>query len=63
MSRLSGKNVLVTGASSGIGEAIAIRFAQEGANVALNYHSGQDRAEAVKAKAQEAAKAAGDTRI
>ncbi len=45
MSRLKGKNVLVTGASSGIGEAIAIRFAQEGANVAMNYHSGQDRAE------------------
>jgi len=38
----------VTGASSGIGEAIAIRFAQEGANVAINYHSGKDRAEAVR---------------
>ena len=49
------------GASSGIGEAIAIRFAQEGANVAMNYHSGQDRAEAVKAKALDAAKAAGYT--
>jgi glucose 1-dehydrogenase len=53
--------VLVTGASSGIGEAIAIRFAQEGANVAMNYHSGQDRAEAVKAKALDAAKGAGYT--
>ena len=59
MSRLLGKNVLVTGASSGIGEAIAIRFAQDGANVAMNYHSGQDRAEAVKAQALEAAKGAG----
>jgi glucose 1-dehydrogenase len=61
MSRLLGKNVLVTGASSGIGEAIAIRFAQEGANVAMNYNSGQDRAEGVKAKALDAAKAANFT--
>ena len=37
MLRLHGKNVLITGASSGIGQAIAIRFAQEGANVAINY--------------------------
>jgi len=54
MPRLSGKNVLITGASSGIGEAIAIRFAAEGANVAINYNSGADRAEAVKKKAAEA---------
>lgn len=37
MKGLKGKNVLVTGASSGIGQAIAIRFASEGANVAINY--------------------------
>jgi glucose 1-dehydrogenase len=54
MPNLTGKNVLITGASSGIGEAIAIRFAQEGANVAINYHSGADRAEAVRAKVHEA---------
>jgi len=58
MPKLSGKNVLVTGASSGIGEAIAIRFAREGANVAINYHSGADRAEEVKHKAEKAAKEA-----
>lgn len=40
MNGLRGKNVLVTGASSGIGQSIAVRFAQEGANVALNYLKG-----------------------
>src|ERR671932_2205784 len=34
---LQGKNVLVTGGSSGIGQAIAVRFAEFGANVAINY--------------------------
>jgi glucose 1-dehydrogenase len=34
---LRGKNVLVTGGSSGIGQAIAVRFAEYGANVAINY--------------------------
>jgi glucose 1-dehydrogenase len=34
---LEGKNVLVTGGSSGIGQAIAVRFAEQGANVAINY--------------------------
>jgi glucose 1-dehydrogenase len=36
---LEGKNVLVTGGSSGIGQAIAVRFAEYGANVAINYLS------------------------
>ena len=42
--RLQGKNVLITGASSGIGQAIAIRFAGEGANVAINYRRGAEAA-------------------
>jgi glucose 1-dehydrogenase len=37
MPGLQGKNVLVTGGSSGIGQAIAVRFAEYGANVAINY--------------------------
>ena len=37
MKGLKGKNVLVTGATSGIGQAIAAHFVAAGANVALNY--------------------------
>jgi glucose 1-dehydrogenase len=59
MARFSGKSVLITGASSGIGEAIAIRFAEEGANVAINYNSGKERAEGVRKRADHAAKPVG----
>src|SRR5690242_10891839 len=58
MERLKGKNVLITGASSGIGQAIAIRFAGEGANVAINYRSGPDQAEATQVRVHEACLAA-----
>src|SRR5579885_2504602 len=44
MEGIRGKNVLVTGGSSGIGQAIAIRFGDEGANVAINYRKGLDEA-------------------
>jgi glucose 1-dehydrogenase len=45
MRGLKGKNVLVTGGSSGIGQAIAVRFAKYGANVAINYLTTPDEAE------------------
>lgn len=44
MKGIQGKNVLVTGGSSGIGQAIAIRFGQELANVAINYRKGVEEA-------------------
>jgi glucose 1-dehydrogenase len=59
MPKLDGKNVLITGASSGIGQAIAIRFAQEGANVAINYRSGAEQAEVTRRMAVESHAAIG----
>ncbi len=44
MKGLAGKTDLVTGASSGIGQAIAIRLAQEGCNVAINYRKSVEEA-------------------
>jgi glucose 1-dehydrogenase len=44
MRGVRGKNVLVTGGSSGIGQAIAVRFAEHGANVAINYLRRPDEA-------------------
>jgi glucose 1-dehydrogenase len=43
--RLKGKNALVTGSSRGIGRGIALRFAREGANVAINYVGSRAAAE------------------
>ena len=44
---LNGKTALVTGTSRGIGRAIALRLAEDGANVAVIYAGSADKAEAV----------------
>jgi glucose 1-dehydrogenase len=43
--KLAGKNILITGASKGIGRGCAVELAHEGANVAINYYSDDSRAE------------------
>jgi glucose 1-dehydrogenase len=52
MNGLKGKSVLITGASSGIGRAVAIRFAREGCDVAINYRSSEELADAESALAE-----------
>lgn len=47
---LTGKTALVTGASRGIGRAIAIGLAENGANVAVNYAGNREKAEQVVAE-------------
>jgi len=52
--RFSGKNVLVTGASRGIGAQIAKTLAAEGLKVWINYRSAEEQALKVKAEIEEA---------
>ncbi|MFT8319967.1 MAG: SDR family oxidoreductase [Bacillus sp. (in: firmicutes)] len=46
--RLAGKNALITGGDSGIGRAVAIQYAKEGANVAIVYLDEEEDAQYAK---------------
>jgi 3-oxoacyl-[acyl-carrier protein] reductase len=48
--QFAGKSAIVTGATRGIGKAIALELAKRGANVAFNYSKSADEAEKLKAE-------------
>jgi glucose 1-dehydrogenase len=50
--RLAGKVAIVTGSGSGIGQAIAIRFASEGASVVVDYRNNIDQAQETVSRAE-----------
>lgn len=50
MKLLEGKTAIITGASRGIGKGIAVKFAQQGANVAFTYLSSVEKGEALAAE-------------
>lgn len=53
MKLLEGKNALITGASKGIGRSIALKYAEQGANVAFTYLSSVEQAEALENELKE----------
>ena len=50
--KLEGKVAIVTGSSQGIGSGIALKFAEEGADVVVNYLKNDDKAETVARRIQ-----------
>jgi 3-oxoacyl-[acyl-carrier protein] reductase len=50
MKLLQGKNALITGASKGIGRSIALKYAEQGANVAFTYLSSVEQGQALEAE-------------
>ena len=54
MKLLEGKVAVITGASRGIGEAIALKFAGQGANIAFTYVSSDEKAKELEEKLQAA---------
>lgn len=48
--KLAGEKALLTGSDQGIGQAIAIRLGQEGADIAINYRKNRDGAQETAAR-------------
>ena len=53
MSNMKGKTLVITGATKGIGKAVAYRFAKEGVNVAFTYNSNKEAADDIAKELEE----------